>query len=81
MRIVVTRRPPGDALDMLDPGCSTRSLDVFDPVGAAQVYVEIVSETPGTLFFAVGGGLVGAGYGARLGRKPQIEPQIELTPT
>ena len=45
-----------------------------------DVYVMVLSEDTGTLLFALGGGLIGAWYGARMASKPQIAPEVELAP-
>ena len=45
-----------------------------------DVYVTVLSEDIGTLLFALGGGLIGAWYGARMAGKPQIAPDVELAP-
>ncbi len=57
-----------------------QEFELFDPKLAAEVYVEVVKEDPGNSLFALGGALVGGWYGARLGKKPQIKPDIELAP-
>ena len=57
-----------------------QEFDLFDPALAAELYVEIVKEDPGSSIFGLGGALVGGWYGSRLGKKPQIKPDIEIAP-
>lgn len=51
-----------------------------DTGSVLSIYGSLLSDEPGTALFALGGGLFGAWYGAKLARKPQIEPEIEIAP-
>jgi hypothetical protein len=53
---------------------------VFDPAGAFEIYLVVLGEDAGVLFFALGAGLFGAWFGSRLGKRPQIELDIEMAP-
>ena len=57
-----------------------KELDVFDPKLAVDIYGEIAREDTGSVLFPLAGALIGGWYGARLGKKPQIKPEIEIAP-
>ncbi len=45
-----------------------------------EIYGSFLADDTGSMLFAVGGGLIGGWYGAKLAGKPQLTPEIEIAP-
>ena len=57
-----------------------REFGVLDPGAALEVYFAVLGDDTSVLFFTFGAGLVGAWFGSRMGKIPDVETLVELAP-